>query len=84
MKRALVASFGFVPLGVASAADIHSRGVMPAKALAFITPIYNWTAPYIGISGSGGWGNSDFSEPLSSGNFNTTGGLIGGTLGYNY
>jgi outer membrane immunogenic protein len=57
---------------------------MPAKAPAFITPIYNWTAPYIGISGNSGWRNLDFSEPLSSGNFNTTGGLIGGTLGYNY
>jgi outer membrane immunogenic protein len=48
-------------------------------------PAYNWTGPYIGISGGGGgWGHSDFSAPLSSGNFNTSGGLIGGTLGYNY
>jgi outer membrane immunogenic protein len=86
MKRVLLASVGLIALGAASAsaADIQRRQVMPAKAPVYVSPIYNWTGPYIGISGGGGWGRSDFSPPLSSGSFNTSGGLVGGTLGYNY
>jgi len=86
MKKLLLASVGLIALGItsASAADIQRRAVMPAKAPAYVTPAYNWTGPYIGISGGGGWGRSDFSAPLSSGSFNTSGGLVGGTLGYNY
>src|ERR1022692_1017959 len=86
MKKVLLASVGLIALGIASAsaADIQRRVVMPAKAPAYITPVYNWTGPYIGISGGGGLGRSDFSAPLSSGSFNTSGGLVGGTLGYNY
>src|ERR1700686_1431174 len=85
MKKVLLASVGIIALGVASAsaADMQRRA-MPAKAPAYVTPVYNWTGPYIGISGGGGWGRSDFSAPLSSGSFNTSGGLVGGTLGYNY
>jgi outer membrane immunogenic protein len=84
MKRVLLASIGIIALGVASAtaADLQRRA-MPVKA-PYVTPVYNWTGPYIGISGGGGWGRSDFAAPLSSGGFNTTGGLVGGTIGYNY
>ncbi len=86
MKKVLLASVGILALGIASAsaADIQRRAVMPAKAPAYVTPVYNWTGPYIGISGGGGWGRSDISAPLASGSFNTSGGLAGGTLGYNY
>jgi len=42
------------------------------------------TGPYVGINGGGGWGNSSFSAPLPSTNFDTSGGLVGGTLGYNW
>jgi outer membrane immunogenic protein len=84
MKKILLASVGLIALGVASAsaADMQSRA-MPAKA-PYVMQVYNWTRPYIGISGGGGWGRSDFGPPLSSGSFNTSGGLVGGTLGYNY
>lgn len=86
MKKVLLASVGLLALGVASAsaADIQRRQAMPAKAPAYITPVYSWTGPYIGISGGGAFGHSDVGAPLSSGNFNTSGGLVGGTLGYNY
>ena len=47
-------------------------------------PIYNWTGAYIGINGGGGWGRSDYSAPFPTGSFNTSGGLVGGTLGYNW
>ena len=85
MKKILLASVGLIALGIASAsaADIQRRAVMPAKAPAYL-PVYNWTGPYIGISGGFGWGRSDISAPLASGSFNTSGALVGGTLGYNY
>jgi len=85
MKKVLLASVAIIALGVASAsaADMQRRA-MPAKAPAMVSPVYNWTGAYIGINGGGGWGRSSFSAPLSSGGFNTSGGLVGGTIGYNY
>ena len=44
-------------------------------------PVYNWTGFYIGINGGGGFGRSQWD---STGSFNTSGGLVGGTVGYNY
>ncbi len=85
MKRVLLASVGLLALSVASAsaADIQRRAVMPTKTVEYIAPVYNWSGPYIGINGGGGWGHSDFSAPFA-GSANTSGGLIGGTLGYNW
>ncbi len=57
---------------------------MPAKAAPYIAPAYNWTGFYAGINGGGGFGRSDFSAPFPTGSFNTSGGLAGGTLGYNW
>jgi outer membrane immunogenic protein len=69
----------------ASAADLPRRGEMPVKApIAAPVPYYNWTGFYVGINGGGAWGRSSFDFPGSSTNFNTNGGLIGGTAGYNY
>ena len=78
MKSVLVASVALA-LGAglvsANAADIQQRS-MPAKAPAYVTPVYNWSGPYIGISGGYGWGNSDLGDP--------DGGIFGATLGYNW
>jgi outer membrane immunogenic protein len=86
MKKILLASVGILALGIASAsaADIQRRQAMPAKAPAYITPAYNWTGFYVGINGGGGWGNSSFSAPFATDSFRTSGGLVGGTIGYNY
>ena len=86
MKQLLLAGVAVLALGVASAsaADLPRRQAMPAKAPMYMAPIYSWTGPYIGINGGGGWGRSNFSSPLATDNFNTSGGLVGGTLGYNY
>jgi outer membrane immunogenic protein len=86
MKTLLLASAALLTLGVvsASAADIARRPAMPAKAVPYVEPMYSWTGPYIGINGGGGFGRSDFSAPFPSGSFDTSGGLVGGTLGYNW
>lgn len=68
--------------GMAFGADIGPRN-MPTKAPVY-APIYNWSGFYVGINGGGGWGRSDFAGPLGSGSFNPSGGLVGGTVGYNY
>ncbi len=75
MKKFLLATVGIAILGIASAsaADIPRREAMPAKAPVYVAPAYNWTGPYIGLSGGYAWGGSD-----------AEGGLVGGTLGYNY
>lgn len=84
MKQLLLAGVGLIAFGVvsASAADL-SRA--PLKAPAYIPPVvYNWTGFYVGINGGGGWGRSNFSGPFSPGSFDTSGGLVGGTVGYNW
>jgi outer membrane immunogenic protein len=63
----------------ALAADLPRR--MPAKAPAFV-PAYNWTGFYLGINGGYGWGHSDWTA--FGANADPNGGMIGGTLGYNW
>jgi len=86
MKKLLLASAGILAIGVvsASAADIQRRAPMPSKAPVYVAPPYNWTGFYVGLYGGGGFGRSDFSPPISSGTFNTSGAVAGGTVGYNY
>ncbi|MDB5602972.1 MAG: outer membrane protein Omp31 [Xanthobacteraceae bacterium] len=74
MRRVLLASIGLTALliGSASAADLPRQNQMVTKAPVYApAPIYNWTGLYVGING--GYGFSDAS-----------GGLVGGTLGYNW
>ena len=88
MKRFVFAAAAVAVLSsitAANAADLGRRPAMPTKAPAYVAPIYNWSGLYIGINGGGGWGNASVSGPLSTGgDFDTSGGLIGGTIGYNY
>ncbi len=86
MKKILLASAAVLALGVASAsaADMPRRTQMPAKAMPYMEPVYNWTGAYVGINGGGGFGRSDFSGAFPSGSFDTSGGLAGGTIGYNW
>jgi len=86
MRKLLLAGVALVALGSASAsaADIQRRQVMPAKAPMYMAPPYNWTGFYVGINGGGAWGSSDFSAPFPTGSFDLSGGLVGGTVGYNW
>jgi outer membrane immunogenic protein len=83
MKRVILACVGVLALGGAAAAADLPPAAPPApyyKAPAY-APAYNWSGFYLGINGGGGWGRSDWT---STGNFGTSGGLAGGTIGYNY
>jgi outer membrane immunogenic protein len=86
MKRlaiALLAVTGF-SVGFASMA---SAADLPVKA-PVMAPAYNWTGFYIGIEGGGGWGSTRHTNAVSGNNSGTdnnlTGGLVGGTYGYNW
>jgi len=85
MKKLLLASACMVALGTASApaADLGRRPPPPAPA-PYVTPAYNWTGFYVGINGGGDFGRSSFSNVLGTQSTNIDGGMVGGTLGYNY
>jgi outer membrane immunogenic protein len=85
MKRFVVACVGLASLGAlaggtAGAADLQPR-YQPVPRAAIYNPIYNWTGFYLGINGGGGWGRSQWD---GVDRFNVSGGLIGGTIGYNW
>jgi outer membrane immunogenic protein len=69
-------------MGLAHAADIPRREPIPMGAPSYYAPYvpYNWTGGYVGINGGGGWGSSDGSII----GLDTSGGFVGGTLGYNW
>jgi outer membrane immunogenic protein len=85
MKRVLLATAGALVLAgaisSAGAADLGRRQTMVTKAPPPVV-IYNWTGFYAGISGGWGFGDSRWDSTASS--FDVSGGLVGGTLGYNW
>ena len=87
MKRFVLASLATLAvvaeMGSANAADLPHRHAMPVKAPAYAAP-YNWTGFYVGINAGGGWGSSTWSNPAGTAGADLAGGLVGGTLGYNY
>jgi outer membrane immunogenic protein len=82
MKRLLLAGFGLIALvGAAAAADLPPGPPNYYKSPAFVPPPYTWSGFYIGLNGGGGLGRSNWD---TAGGFNVDGGLVGGTIGYNY
>jgi outer membrane immunogenic protein len=84
MKRLFLSSvalFALAAAAPASAADLPARTY--TKAPAALVAVYNWTGGYIGINGGYAWGTTNWSDATGSGSWRTSGGLIGGTLGYN-
>jgi outer membrane immunogenic protein len=76
----------------ASAADLS---LPPPSSSSPPPSFFSWTGWYVGVNGGGGWGTTSHAASvgisgipgipaLSTGNFNTGGGIAGGTLGYNY
>lgn len=71
----------------AHASDLPARSTQPLYYKAPSELPFSWTGFYAGINGGYAWGQSNWSDPAvgaSSGNFNTSGGLVGGQLGYNW
>ena len=86
MKRVILAGVSAIAvvtmMSAANAADLPRRhAAMPVKAPEYVAA-FNWTGAYIGINGGGGWGRSNWSAIGTD--FNTSGGMVGGTIGYNW
>jgi outer membrane immunogenic protein len=88
MRRSVGGCVGLLALqlmvGAAAAADVIPRyqpvPPAPAYGVAVLAPPY-WTGFYLGINGGGGWGRSQWDGVDT---FAVSGGLIGGTIGYNW
>jgi outer membrane immunogenic protein len=79
MNRVVVACVALLALaGVSATAADLPRYYQPGP---MYNPIYTWTGFYVGINGGGGWGRSQW-DALDT--FDVSGGLIGGTVGYNW
>jgi outer membrane immunogenic protein len=82
MKRLVLAGLAVAAMvGSAAAADMSPRYQQPYVKAPLYNPVYSWTGFYLGINGGGGWGNSAWDR---TGGFDVSGGLIGGTIGYNW
>jgi outer membrane immunogenic protein len=88
-KLALAVSILAVSSVSALAADLAARPY--TKAPPMIPAVYDWTGGYVGIEGGYGWGHSNQTDPgiapaplPGDGHYSLNGGLVGGTLGYNW
>lgn len=91
MKRfAFAAVLSVFAAHAALAADLPPPVAPPSRAPAtyvpVVEPVFNWTGIYFGINSGYGFGDSNWSSPGlgSTGNFTTSGFLVGATVGGNY
>jgi outer membrane immunogenic protein len=83
MKRWFVPGalvLALVAVAPAQAADLSVAPIYKAPPMV-APPQYNWSGFYLGVNGGGAWGTSNWD---TIGSFNTSGGVIGGTAGYNW
>jgi outer membrane immunogenic protein len=88
MKRVLLACTSALALASvmtpAAAADLGRRIETRVPAAVMAPVAYNWTGLYVGLSGGGAWGSSDWGTAgITPLDYDVSGGLIGGTVGYN-
>jgi outer membrane immunogenic protein len=85
MKKLLLVTASLVALGVAPAvaADLPAR--VYSKAPPMVQAAYDWSGFYIGINGGGGWAHDNWNlGGLSEGSHDSTGGVVGGQIGYRW
>jgi outer membrane immunogenic protein len=79
---AAVSTGAFAFSAAALAADMPVKAPPPV-----VVAVYNWTGLYIGIQGGYAWGDTQHEQQVfaaATGDFRIKGGLVGGTVGYNY
>lgn len=85
LALALAAAFAVAASASARAADMpRAAPVYKAEPAA---QAFDWTGFYLGLNGGYARGRSRWSDPLvgaDSGRFNTSGGMLGGQIGYNW
>jgi outer membrane immunogenic protein len=88
MKQLWLAGVGLMALAATSAqaSDMPPSRMPPPRAPAVYVPFFTWNGFYVGINAGYGFGNSKWTNTVtgvSTGNFDISGALVGGTLGYN-
>jgi outer membrane immunogenic protein len=91
MKNIFVATAALLGLATTAFAADMPMAAPYTKAPVFAPAVFSWTGCYIGIEGGGNWGQSQqvartgpaVGAPIT-GNFNLSGGIVGGTVGCNY
>lgn len=83
LKALVAASLSLAIVSIAAAADMPTKAPPPV-----VSPAFNkWTGFYVGVNGGYGWGRSQQStitNTATSGGYSQNGGLVGGTVGFNY
>jgi outer membrane immunogenic protein len=87
MKRLLLAGVGLAIAATAAlGADAPGRALPPPRAPATYVPFFTWNGAYVGLNAGYGFGSSQWTDTvtrISTNKFGISGGMIGGTLGYN-
>jgi outer membrane immunogenic protein len=81
VSKLLVAALALVALAAADRADAADLSLAPLYKAPPMAPAYDWSGFYLGVNGGGGWGRSHWD---TGGRINMSGGLVGGTAGYNW
>ena len=87
MKRMIFTGLGLLACGAfagsAAAADMDPRyrQQQPYVKAPLYNPAFSWTGFYLGLNGGGGWGSSHWDR---ASDLDLSGGLIGGTAGFNW
>jgi outer membrane immunogenic protein len=88
MKKLLLGSVAILALAIPPAAHAADLPAAPAyKAPAYVpAPVWNWNGFYLGVEGGGGWARTNQADTsgVTTGNYNQSGGLAGGTAGWNW
>jgi outer membrane immunogenic protein len=84
IKTIAAGCFAVAALALAQSATAADLSVAPLYKAPppVMAPAYNWSGFYLGINGGGGWGHSNWDT--SSDRIGLSGGLVGGTAGYNW
>ncbi len=85
MKRFVLAACASLLAAAIAVPAIAADLSVPFKAPASSAP-FNWSGFYVGINGGYGWAKSSWTDPVAAtttGDFNLTGAMAGGTVGYN-
>jgi outer membrane immunogenic protein len=89
VNRFLFGVIGILAAGLAApalAADLPARTYTKAPVVV-PTPMVDWNGFYIGGEGGGAFGSDNLffpASPSSTGRFDTSGGIAGGVIGYNF
>ncbi len=89
IRKLLLAGVGLSALAVTSAgaADIAPTRPYPMPKAPVYVPFFSWNGFYVGVNAGYAFGDSKWTNTattVSTGDFNVNGGMVGGTLGYNW